>query len=185
MAHPQRHFPLDEYFVIEAMSDIHHEYLDGEIFAMSGGSRNHNRIAQNLIRSLEPLASRGCHAYVNDVRLKTPSGLYTYPDVMLVCGPEELTDDQQETITNPVVLAEVLSPSTADYDRGQKFDLYSSIPTLRDYLLIDQYKVDVEHRWIDGKQWLSKHHTEGAFELTGVPLIVNVTALYDHVDIPR
>jgi Uma2 family endonuclease len=180
MAHAQRHYPVDEYFAIEAMSEIRHEYFDGEIIAMSGGSKNHNRITLNLERILDPLAGRGCEAYVNDLRVKTPSGLYTYPDVMLVCGDEELIADD-ETITNPVLLAEVLSASTAEYDRGQKFDLYSSIPTLRDYLLIDQYKVDVEHRWLDAGTWERKHYTEGEFDLTGVPLTIEIAKLYHRV----
>ena len=180
MAHPQRHFPLDEYFIIEAMSDVRHEYLDGEIFAMSGGSKNHNRIALNLERALNPLASRGCEAFVNDLRVKTPSGLYTYPDVILVCGDEELIADD-ETITNPILLAEVLSATTADYDRGRKFDLYSSIPALRDYLLIDQYKIDVEHRWLDSGAWESAHYAEGTFDLTGVPLAIDIAKLYHRV----
>ena len=185
MARPQRHYSLDDYFAIEEMSEIRHEYLDGEIFAMSGGSRNHIRIAQNLLRRLETLTSRGCHAYHSDMRLKTPAGLFTCPDLMLTCGSEQLTPDRLETITNPVVLAEVLSSSTAEYDRGQKFELYSAIPSLRDSLLMDQYTVDVEHRWVTDARWESKHHTGGTFELTGVQLEIDVAALYELIDFQR
>ncbi len=147
MQYSQRHYSLDEYFGIEEMSEARHEYFSGEIFAMSGGSRNHNEIALNLREPLNAVVrDRGCRTFVSDVRLKTPAGLYTYPDVMVICGKAELTGDRLETVTNPVVLAEVLSNATRDYDRGQKFDLYRSIPTLRDYLLTDQYSVFIEHR---------------------------------------
>jgi Uncharacterized protein conserved in cyanobacteria len=182
--HPQRHYSLDEYFSVEEMSAIRHEYSDGEIFAMSGGSRNHNQIAQNLTRAFDALRSKGCRSYLTDVRLKTPAGLYTYPDVIVICGPVVLTGDRLETVTNPVVLAEVLSNSTRDYDRGQKFELYRSIPTLRDYLLIDQYAVELEHRWLDGDAWRTDRHTrrEDTVKLTGVPVTLAVDSLYDLVE---
>ena len=182
--HPQRHYSLDEYFSIEEMSEVRHEYSDGEIFAMSGGSRNHNQIAQNLTRAFDSLRSKGCRSYLTDVRLKTPAGLYTYPDVMVICGPAALTSDRLETVTNPVVLAEVLSASTRDYDRGQKFDLYRAIPTLRDYLLVDQYAVEVEHRWLDGAVWRSDRHShrEDRVKLAGVPVTLAVEGLYELVE---
>jgi len=182
--HPQRHYSLDEYFSIEEMSEVRHEYSDGEIFAMSGGSRNHNQIAQNLTRAFDSLRSKGCRSYLTDVRLKTPAGLYTYPDVMVICGPAALTGDRLETVTNPVVLAEVLSASTRDYDCGQKFDLYRAIPTLRDCLLVDQYAVEVEHRWFDGAMWRSDRHThrEDRVKLAGVPVTLVVEAMYELVE---
>lgn len=182
--HPQRHYSLDEYFSIEEMSEVRHEYSDGEIFAMSGGSRNHNQIAQNLTRAFDSLRSKGCRSYLTDVRLRTPAGLYTYPDVMVICGPAILTGDRLETVTNPVVLAEVLSASTRDYDCGHKFDLYRAIPTLRDYLLVDQYAMEVEHRWLDGAVWQSDRHThrEDRVKLAGVPVELAVEAIYELVE---
>ncbi len=187
MHKPQRHYSLDEDFATEEMSELRHEYFQGEIFAMSGGSRNHNQIAQNLARLFDPLRSRNCRAYLSDVRLKPAAGLYTYPDVMVICGPAALTGDRLETVTNPVVLAEVLSTSTADYDRGQKFELYSSIPTLRDYLLIDQYTIDVEHRRFDGETWRSDRYGSGdeTVKLAGVPIVLRVDALYELVEFQR
>jgi Uma2 family endonuclease len=184
MQQTKRHYSVDEYFGIEEMSELRHEYFDGEIFAMSGGSRNHNQIAQNLTRSFDPLRNHGCRSYLADLRLKTPSGLYTYPDAMVICGPAVLAADRLETLTNPVVLAEVRSTSTRDYDRGQKFDLYRTIPALRDYLLVDQYAVDVEHRFLDGGRWESKRHSSrrDAIQLTGVDLVLQVDAIYDLVD---
>jgi len=184
MPQPQRKYSIEEYFGIEEMTEIRHEYLDGEIFAMSGGSRNHNQIAQNLSRSFDRVRDRPCRAYVSDVRLRTPSGLHTFPDVMVICGEARLTGDRLETVTNPVVLAEVLSTSTRDYDRGQKFDLYRSIPTLRDYLLVDQYAVDVEHHWLDGAEWRSDRHggPDDEMALHGVPVTIRVGSLYELVE---
>jgi len=179
----QRHYTLDDYFGIEQMSDIRHEYFDGEIFAMSGGSISHNVIVRNLGRMCDQLIDRGCSTYTIDVGVASPSGLYTYPDVLVVCGKPDVTGPRQ-TITNPIVLAEILSKSTQDYDRGQKFEHYRLIETLWDYLLIDQYSVDVEHRWLDGKTWRSERFTarDSQFTLKGVPLTISVAALYERVD---
>lgn len=182
--HAHRHYSLEEYFGIEEMSPVRHEYLDGEIYAMAGGSRNHNQIAQNLTRAFDGVRGRGCRAYLSDVRLRTPGGLYTYPDVMVVCGPASLTSDRLETVTNPVVLAEVLSTSTRDYDSTQKYDLYRGIPSLRDDLLVDQYAIDVEHRFLDGSEWRSRSHRspEDAVTLTGLPVTLKVAAIYELVE---
>lgn len=186
MEQSQRHYSLEEYFGIEEMSEIRHEYLGGEIFAMAGGSRNHNEIALNLRNALhEIVRHRACRSFVSDVRLKTPGGLYTYPDVMVVCGDARLTGDRLETVTNPVLLAEVLSTSTRDYDQGQKFDLYRSIPTLRDYLLVDQYAVGVEHRFPAGDEWRSeKHlHRTDQIRLKGVPVTVPLATIYESIEL--
>lgn len=185
MQHARRHYTLDDYFAIEEMSDVRHEFFDGEIFAMAGGSRNHNQIAQNLTRAFDPLRARGCRSYLADVRLRAPAGLYTYPDVMLVCGPVALTADRLETVTNPVLIGEVLSASTRDYDRGQKFDVYREIPTLRDYLLIDQFSINVEHRLLDDGGWRTERYTsrEQVIPLAGVPVTVVLDALYELVEL--
>src|SRR5258708_23966481 len=102
MQQRQRHYSVDEYFAIEQMPGIRHEYFEGEIFAMSGGTQNHNEISLNLRNRLDAvLRDHGCRSFVADVRLRTPAGLYTYPDVMVICGPSELTSDRLETVTNP------------------------------------------------------------------------------------
>jgi Uma2 family endonuclease len=170
MRQAQRRFSVEEYLALEEASDERHEYYGGEIFAMSGGTLEHNQIALNLFDQLRPARERGCRAYVNDVRAKTPSGLFTYPDVMGVCGQPAFTADRYRSLTNPLVIAEVLSNSTRDYDRGQKFELYRTIPTLRDYLLVDQYAIDVEHRFLSDARWESRRYTNARdeFALTGV-----------------
>jgi len=165
--------------MIEEQSHLRFEYFRGEIRAMSGASRAHNEIAQNLAFAMRPLRDRGCKTYISDLRVKTPSGLWTYPDVVLTCGKQEMVEPS-ETVANPVVLAEVLSDSTADYDRAEKFKLYRSIPSLRDYLLIDQSSIHVEHRFRDGDEWRSATFTsnDDVIRLTAVPLEIHVGDLF-------
>ena len=124
-------------------------------------------------------------SYVADLRLRTPAGLYTYPDVMVICGQAQLTDEPLETVTNPVVLVEVLSSSTREYDRTTKFDLYRAIPTLRDYVLVDQYSIDVEHRWLVDGEWRSERRAsrEDTFRLSGVAVDIPLSGVYDRVEL--
>ena len=185
MSRPERYYSVDEYLEMEATSDERHEYFRGSINAMSGGTFDHNQIALNLRDALRPLRDQGCRAFVNDIRVTMPTGLWTYPDVVAICGAPELVPGKGTTTRNPVLIAEVLSRDTALYDRGKKFELYKSIATLRDYLLIDQNTVDVEHRWRNGDAWRSAHYGKGAsFTLTGIPLTIPVDALYEDVTIP-
>ena len=125
------------------------EYLDGEIWAMAGGTRAHERIAGNIFALLHNmLRESDREPFSGNMRVTAPSGLWTYPDISIVCGEAEVIGhDDETTLTNPVALAEVLSDSTRDYDRGDKFELYRSIPTLKHYLLIEQRAASVEHRW--------------------------------------
>jgi len=181
MQQAQRHYTVEEYFVVEAMSPVRNEYFDGEILAMAGGSANHNRISRNVLLALEPKLRGGpCESLGSDTRILTASGLYTYPDAVVICGPIILSG---ETITNPTVLIEVLSPSTRTYDCGEKFELYRSIPTFRDYLLIEQSAVDVEHRWRAGDEWLSERKTspEDIIRLNSIEVDVRIGDLYARV----
>lgn len=184
MRQTARHLSVREYLDLEEGSNIRHEYYDGQMFAMSGGSARHNRITKNLVKLLDSAADGGCESYFTDLRVKTASNLYTYPDVFVVCGPLLYSGDDPLAVTNPVVIAEVLSASTRDYDRGEKFDLYRSTATLRDYLLVDQYSVEVEHRFLDGSGWQSKRYASrgDAILLTGVTLSLAVDAVYERVD---
>lgn len=144
--HSQRHYSEDDYFAVEASSDIKHEFYQGEIFAMAGASLAHNHLSANVLTLLRgAVRAKGCSAFGSDLRVKTPGGLFTYPDVMVVCGPISLTRDRPDTVTNPCVIVEVLSAATRDYDRGEKFTLYQAIPTFCEYLLIEQDRVRVEH----------------------------------------
>src|ERR1700683_47405 len=145
--HAERHYTIEDYFAVEEDSDIKHEYFDGEVFAMAGASLRHNRIARNVLLALGGrLRGSPCETFGSDQRLRTPAGLLTYPDVMVICGPVELSGvDRLDTVLNPIVIVEVLSESTRDYDRGQKSRLYREIPTLLDYVLVEQSRVNVEH----------------------------------------
>ncbi len=143
---PNRQLTPQEYLAIERRAEYKSEYFRGETFAMSGGSRRHSLIGSNLLFQLrQQLPSRGCEVHHADLRVKvSASGLYTYPDVVVVCGEPQLEDEEQDTLLNPVALIEVLSPSTEGYDRGVKFRHYRHIPSLMEYVLISQAECHVE-----------------------------------------
>jgi len=144
--HSQRHYSEDDYFAVEASSGIKHEFYRGEIFVMAEASLAHNHLSANVLISLRgSVRPKSCSAFGSDLRVKTPDGLFTYPDVMVVCGPISLTRDRPDTVTNPCVIVEVLSDAPRDYDRGEKFTLYQAIPTFQEYLLIEQDRVWIEH----------------------------------------
>lgn len=183
--HPQRHYSIDDYFAVELNSAVRHEYYDGEIFAMAGASVAHNHITANLLGTLRT-ALRGtpCSAFGSDLRLMTPAGLFTYPDVTVICGPLDLTRDHPDTVTNPVLLVEVLSEATRDYDRGEKLTLYKSIPALRDYLLIEQDRVLIEHHALGSDavwtvNWVNQ--LDASIEIASIPATLQVADVYDRV----
>jgi Uma2 family endonuclease len=145
----------EEYLAQERAADYRSEYFEGEVFAMAGTSRRHSRIVSNLVIGLgNQLRERGCNIYSNDLRVQVaPTGLYTYPDVVITCGKELLADKQEDTLLNPVVLIEVPSESTEAYDRGRKFAQYQQIAALREYVLVTQ-----------GPPWVevfSRHEQDG------------------------
>ncbi|HEX7903591.1 MAG TPA: Uma2 family endonuclease [Chitinophagaceae bacterium] len=137
----------EEYLAMERDSEQKHEYFKGEVFAMSGASNEHNDINYNINRLVAPfLHGKGCKLYGSDFRIHIPENtLYTYPDFTIVCGKTETTEVYTDNLTNPAVIIEILSKSTMDYDRGTKFNLYRSIKTLKEYILIDSTKISVEH----------------------------------------
>ncbi len=160
MAHPQQHFTPAEYLALEREASTRSEYVEGQIFAMAGASRQHNLITANVIRELgTQLRQKPCEVYPSDMRVKVSStGLYTYPDVVVVCAEPEFEDAELDTLLNPTVLVEVLSKSTADYDRGQKFEQYRTLPSLREVLFIAQDSRHLVHyqRQSDGTWILSE-----------------------------
>jgi Uma2 family endonuclease len=133
------------------------EYYQGEVFAMAGASKIHNRIVASIIASIGPsLNGKDCHYYPSDLRVhNSENSLFTYPDVTVVCGKEEYLDDEFDTLLNPTIIIEVLSPSTENYDRGTKFKLYRSIPSLKNYVLVSstEYAAEVFTRK-DNHEWL-------------------------------
>jgi Uma2 family endonuclease len=136
----------EEYLEIERKAEFKSEYFNGEIFAMVGASRPHNRIVSNIIRTLDTqLLKRDCNIYPSDMRVKIKKiGKYTYPNVVVTCGKEIFEDTYVDTLLNPVVICEILSDSTEAYDRGKKFQHYQFIESLAEYILITQDAVRVE-----------------------------------------
>jgi Uma2 family endonuclease len=136
----------EEYLAREREAEFKSEYLNGEILAMAGASRPHNLIAGNIYAKLHAqLEHRSCNIYPSDMRLKvSSSGLYTYPDVMVVCGEEQFDDDEEDTLLNPALIVEVLSKSTERQARGAKFEHYSKLGSLQEYLLAAQHRPRLE-----------------------------------------
>ena len=149
-------FTPEEYIVRERKAEIKSEYLNGRIVAMSGASRAHNLITRNISGELYvQLKGRTCESYTNDMRVRIPSPMsYTYPDVVVVCDEPRFEDNVFDTLLNPTVLFEVLSPSTEAYDRDRKFSRYQQIASLQEYVLVSQDRVCVEHYRRRGVQWV-------------------------------
>ncbi len=154
---PQRHWTVEEYLAYERQAEFRHELIGGEIVAMSGASRIHGRISWDIAGALHPqLASGDCEGFVSDMRVRIPmTERYTYPDIVVVCGEARFEDDELDTLVNPALIIEILSPSTEDHDRGRKLFHYRSIPSLQAILLVAQDQVHVEQlaRQPDGS-WL-------------------------------
>lgn len=152
----KRVFTPQEYLTLERQATTKSEFFDGEIYAMAGASRKHNLITLNAASELRrQLRGRPCEVYVAEMRVRVgATGLYTYPDASVVCGQPVFEDIQGDTLLNPTVLIEVLSPSTEAYDRGEKFSQYRRLPSLREYVLIAQDRVLVEHYRRRGDLWV-------------------------------
>ena len=178
----QRRYCLDDYFAVEETSQVKNEYYEGQIFAMAGASLEHNRIAANLLGFIRPaLRDRGCEAFGSDLRIGTPGGLFTYPDLSVVCGEPLLMQGRPDTLTNPTMLLEVLSDATREYDRGQKFTLYKEIPALREYVLVEQDEVLVEtFRSTTAGSWERRTYTDlaAAILLESVSLSIPLRDVY-------
>ena len=174
----------EEYLAAERQADRKHEYLDGEVFAMSGASFAHVSIVANLTGHLfSRLQGSPCRAFSSDLRIKVSrTGLYTYPDVVVVCGDPQFDDEHNDTLLNPRLIAEVLSPSTETYDRGKKFAHYRTLESLAEYLLIAQDQVRVEQyiRQTSG-DWLL-HEATQVTETIRLPSIESELALADAYD---
>jgi Uma2 family endonuclease len=153
----------EEYLALERASEQKHEYADGEIFAMAGGTREHSLTAANIIRELgEALIERPCEVHTSDLRVRVPSGRYFYPDASIVCGRLELEDATRDTLLNPTLLVEVLSDSTEAYDRGNKFAHYRGLASFKEYVLASQKEplVEVFRRQADGS-WVMRVYGAG------------------------
>lgn len=173
----------EEYLEMERAALDKHEYYQGEVFAMSGASLRHNRIAVNTLTDLaNKLKDKSCQPYGSDMRIHIPKNtLYTYPDISIICGDAELTDDKFDTATNPSVIIELLSKSTRNYDRFEKFSLYREIASLKEYILIDTQRVHVEKhiRNADNSWQLTDYYSlNDRFIISAVNVSVSLADVY-------
>jgi len=187
-AHPQPRLSVEEYLELERTSEVRHEYYDGELFAMVGASEAHALIVTNLVGELRnQLRGRPCRIYANDVRVQVAdTGLYTYPDVIVVCqGPKFFETEHRNTLLNPTLIAEVLSESTEAYDRGKKFDHYRTLESLTDYLLVAQDEAKIEHFTRHREGWLLTvaKGLDGALSLPSIDCELRLAELYEWVEV--
>ena len=175
----------EEYLVWERKQPFKNEYHNGQIVAMSGASRAHNRITVDIVTQLNNQLMDGeCEVFAGDMRVRTdPTVSYYYPDVIVVCGESRFEDDTFDTLLNPILVVEVLSPSTAAYDRGEKFEHYKQIASLQEYILVSQDNVRVEHYSRQGSQWISNTfgHFEDMLSLASIECTLPLRAIYRRV----
>lgn len=183
---PHRRVSIEDYLAAERRAETKSEYLDGEVFAMSGASRSHNLVALNAAAALHgQLKGRPCETYAGDMRVHIPAtGLYTYPDVTVVCGEPRFDDSELDTLLNPTLLIEVLSPSTEGYDRGKKFAHYRTLESLREYVLVAQEEARVElfTRQDDGHWLLSEaSRLDEAIPLASIGCELRLADVYERL----
>ena len=176
------HYSLEEYLRLEERSNVRHEFFDGEIFAMAGGTLEHSGIAANLIVLLgSRLAGRPCRVFTSDARVRVAAtGLVTYPDVSVVCGSVEHDEGDANTLVNPVFLAEVTSPNTEDYDRGAKLENYKRIASLKEVLIVSHAapQAEVWRRVVDDT-WVSETYGPGSeVRLASLAVSLPIEAIY-------
>jgi Uma2 family endonuclease len=182
---PKQRVTVEQYLGVERKAETKSEYLDGEIFAMAGASRKHNRIVLNVAFVLDgQVKDRGCEVFASEMRVHVPAtGLYTYPDVVVACGEPQFEDAEVDTLLNPILIAEVLSPSTESYDRGTKFGHYRTLSSLSEYVVIAQDSVHVEH-WVrqrDGWLLTETERIEDSIELPSIGARLALRDVYDRV----
>jgi Uma2 family endonuclease len=184
---PTQIYTAEEYFAQELEAETRSEFRNGEIVTMTGGTPAHNQIAGSLLVGLK-LALRGkpLRVFVADQRLWIADrNIYTYPDVMVIADPLQLQPGRNDTVTNPILIAEVLSESTKNYDRTEKFAAYRTIATLQEYLLIDQYQPHVEQYSKQGeKEWLFREFDDrdAKFLLSSIAVEMALADLYEGIE---
>lgn len=183
LPHTRHHYTYEEYLAYERDSELKHEFEAGEIFAMAGGSPRHSALASRISAALEKSRSSECTAFQSDMRLRVlATGKATYPDVSMVCGSIELdpADRSGTTITNPILLVEVLSPSTEEVDRGSKWRDYQLIPSLQEYVLVSQEPRIEVYRRLPSGSWEYLDVREGVVKLT-TGATLDLSILYERL----
>ncbi len=184
---PKTFLTPEQYLEIERKAEFKSEYYRGEMFAMAGAGREHNLLVAHLLRDLgNQLRAKSCEIYPSDMRVRVSSTeLYTYPDVVVVCGQPKLLDNRLDTLLHPHLIVEVLSPTTEAYDRGRKFEHYQTIESLSEYLLLasDRVHADLYTRQPDGR-WLltSARRLEDSLNLQSVGCSLALAGLYERID---
>jgi len=185
----KRRFTPQDYLALERKSETRSEYYKGEIFAMSGASREHNLIAGNVNAEIrDQILDRPCESYPSDMRVSIEAtGLYTYPDVSVVCGEPRFQDSEVDTLLNPTVIIEVLSPTTEAYDRGVKFRHYRRIGSLREVVLISQDRMMVERFTRRGNDWVLSDITDPdqVLKLESIGCRIPLNRIYAKVTFPE
>ncbi|WP_200817673.1 Uma2 family endonuclease [Calothrix rhizosoleniae] len=187
-AESKKIYTPEEYLEYEVNSQERHEYINGEIVPMTGGTPNHNKIVGNFYAALNfALKRQPYQAFVTDQRLWIPNqGIYTYPDVMVVKGELQLQQGRRDTITNPLMIAEVLSASTRSYDKDKKFAAYRTINSFQEYLLIDQYTMSVEQYFKTGNNsWTFSEYNDSdtKISLNSFSFDIDLGDIYDKVEL--
>lgn len=181
-----KYVSIEEYLVLEEDSEVKHEYYQGEIFAMAGGTIAHNQVIRNTMTAIDNfLREKNCQVFPSDLKIHIEANtLFTYPDLSIACGQLERWNGRNDTITNPVVIIEILSKKTQNYDRGNKFKLYRSIPALKEYILVSSSEVLVEHySKQDTGYWTLKEtaNAEDTFRIEAIDFSCPVNNLYRNV----
>ena len=184
---PKSKMTPQEYLEFERKSAEKHEYFDGEIFLMVGAKRRHNVIVLNFGSEIrQKLKGRSCEGYANDMRVSIPNtGLYTYPELVVVCGEPNFQDDVFDTLLNPILIIEVLSETTENYDRGKKFQHYRTIETLHEYVLVstDEARIEKFEKTNNGFWFLSEAvGIDSEIELTSIEARIQLAEIYDKID---
>ena len=177
----------EEYLAFEETAEEKHEWYKNGAFAMSGGTRNHAVVIGNVLAALHrALRGTGCILFQGDMRVQVQAaGLYTYPDLSVVCGEEEYETEKQTTLLNPTLIVEVLSESTERYDRGRKFAFYRQLASLQEYVLIaqDRASMEVFRKGADGHWTLFEPDDKGRIELASVSAALRLADVYENVDL--
>lgn len=198
LSHTDISYSIDEYLALERDSEERHEYLDGEIYEMAGESPEHGAICTNISGQLyTQLRGTGCQSFSKDIKVRsgptpkrahTTKGLFSYPDLLVVCGELRFHDEYRDVLLNPAVIIEVLSPTTEAIDRGEKWSRYQIwLPELSDYILVSQLKPQLEHfhRQSSG-EWLYSlvKELESSLHLASINCTLQLADVYDRIVFP-
>jgi Uma2 family endonuclease len=175
-----------EYLALEENAEVRHEFINGEILPMAGGTTRHNVIAGNIYLAIRLITKgRNIQTYIENVKLRIPDfNVFTYPDVMIIAVEPIYEENTQTTILNPTVIFEVLSPGTKDYDQGRKFEYYRSVTSLKDYILIDQERCLVMvYQKTDTNEWKLRvlDNIKATFSLDSVGIELNLADIYEDI----